>query len=66
MKRNALYISIAFALVGGYYLITEHRAHLLDYLPFILLMACPLIHLFHGRGHGHEGHAPHREKKGAS
>jgi hypothetical protein len=45
-----------FAAVGAYYLITEHRPHLLDYLPYILLMACPLMHLFHGRGHGHHGH----------
>jgi hypothetical protein len=49
-----------FAAVGAYYLVTEHRPHLLDYLPYILLMACPLMHLFHGHGHrrgdGHPGH----------
>lgn len=44
-----------FAAVGAYYLLTEHRSHLLDYLPYVLLMACPLMHLFHGRSHGH-GH----------
>lgn len=43
-----------FAVVGAYYLLTEHRQHLLDYLPYVLLMACPLMHLF---GHGHGGHA---------
>ena len=60
MSRTALYVSIAFALVGGYYLFTEHRAHLLDYLPYVLLLACPLLHFFHGHGHGHGGHADHR------
>jgi hypothetical protein len=23
------------------------------FLPFLLLAACPLMHLFHHRGHGH-------------
>lgn len=42
-----------FLLIAGYFLITEHRAHVVPYLPFLLLLACPLMHLFHGhRGHG--------------
>ena len=46
-----------FAAVGAYYLLTEHRAHVIDYLPYVLLLACPLMHLFHGHGgHKHEGH----------
>ncbi len=49
-----------FAAVGAYYLITEHRAHLIDYLPFVLLMACPLMHLFHSHG----GHEQHQSSKG--
>ena len=43
-----------FALVAAYFLLTEHRAHTIQYLPFMLLLACPLIHLFHGHG-GHGG-----------
>ena len=49
------YIFIGFALIAGYFLITEHRAHVVQYLPFVLLAACPLMHLFHGHG-GHGGH----------
>lgn len=46
-----------FILVGGFFLITEHRAHLFGILPFLLLAACPLMHLFHHHGgHGHGGH----------
>ena len=41
-----------FLLVAGYFLITEHRAHVVPYLPFLLLLACPVMHLFHHRGHG--------------
>jgi hypothetical protein len=44
-----------FLLIAGYFLITEHRAHVVPYLPFLLLAACPLMHLFHGHG-GHGGH----------
>lgn len=49
----ALFIVIA---VGGFYLVTEHTARLLGVLPYILLLACPLMHVFMHRGHGHGGH----------
>jgi hypothetical protein len=52
-----------FAAVGAYYLITEHRAHLLDYLPYVLLIACPLMHLFHRHG-GHR-HDEQRHEQGS-
>lgn len=45
-----------FALIAAYFLLTEHRAHVVQFLPFVLLLACPLLHLFHrhgGRGHRH-------------
>lgn len=51
-------VLIGFLAIGGYFLWTEHRAHVataIPYLPFILLAACALMHLFHG---GHGGHAP--------
>jgi len=40
----------------GFYLITEHRAHLFGALPWLILLACPFIHIFMHRGHGHGGH----------
>jgi len=46
---------IVFAVTAGFYLWTEHRAHLLGALPYLLLLACPLMHIFMHRGHGH-GH----------
>jgi hypothetical protein len=54
-------VLIAFALIGGLVLVLEHRAHLFDWLPFVLIAACPLLHLFHGHG-GHGGHAGHRDR----
>lgn len=44
-----------FLLIGAFFLITEHRAHVLGWLPFILLAACPLMHLFMHKGHGGHG-----------
>ena len=64
---RAKWVLLAFIALAAYFLITEHRAHLsgmLYYLPFLLLLACPLMHLFmhgghgdHGSGDGHK-HAP--------
>lgn len=48
-------VLLGFLAIAGYFLVTEHRAHLipyLGYLPYLLLLACPLMHLFMHRGHG--------------
>ena len=34
------------AAVGGFLLLTEHRAHVLRVLPYAFLLACPLMHMF--------------------
>lgn len=55
------WIFIGFLLVAGYFLIMEHKAHLagvLGVLPFLLLLACPLMHLFMHHGHRHDGANP--------
>ena len=41
--------------VAAYFLLTEHRAHFLGALPFLLLLACPLMHVFMHHGHGGHG-----------
>jgi hypothetical protein len=45
-----------FLAIAAFFLWAEHRAHLLGALPWVLLAACPLLHLFMHRGHGHGGH----------
>ena len=48
--------------VAAYFLLTEHRAHFFAALPFLLLLACPLMHVFMHGGHGgHGGHAGHAD-----
>lgn len=47
------------ALIAGFYLLREHWGHVLGHWPYLLLLACPLMHLMHGHGHGSQGHHPH-------
>lgn len=57
---RAGFVLLGFIAVAGYFLWTEHEAHLkgfIPYLPFLLLLACPLMHLF--MHHGHSGHGDH-------
>ena len=54
-------VTIAFLLIGAFFLVTEHRAHLLGWLPWLILLACPLLHMFMHGGHGgHGSHGGHR------
>jgi hypothetical protein len=48
------WVLLGFLAIAGFFLLTEHQAHVLGILPFLLLLACPLLHLFHG-GHGKHG-----------
>ena len=41
--------------VGGFFLWAEHRAHIMGTLPYLILLLCPLMHLFMHRGHGKNG-----------
>ena len=53
--------------VAAFFLLTEHRAHFFGALPFLLILACPLMHLFMHRGHGAHGHhgSPEQPRTGA-
>ena len=53
-------VLLAFLAMGGALLFTEHQAHVLGVLPFLFILACPLLHMFGhaGRG-GHGGHGGH-------
>ncbi len=47
--------------VALYFLLSEHRAHFFGALPFLLLLACPLMHMFMHHDHGGraDSHAHH-------
>ncbi|WP_237133483.1 DUF2933 domain-containing protein [Pseudohongiella sp. O18] len=41
-----------------YFIFAEHSAHVLPYLPFLIILLCPLMHIFMHKGHGGgEGHS---------
>ncbi len=40
---------------GGLFLWNEHRTYLLEYLPYLILLLCPLMHFFMHKGHGGHG-----------
>jgi hypothetical protein len=41
-----------FLAIAAFFLLTEHTAHVFGILPYLLLLACPLMHFMH---HGHGG-----------
>jgi hypothetical protein len=52
---------LVFIGVAAFYLFTEHTAHVFGYLPYALILLCPLMHVFMHGGHGggsdeHAGH----------
>ena len=51
-------VLLGFLVIIGVLLTTEHRAHVLGALPFMLLLACPLLHVFHHSG----GHGNHQDR----
>lgn len=52
-------VTTAFALLGAY-LLWNHTGHIALALPYLFLLACPLMHVF-GHGHGHHGHGGNKE-----
>ncbi len=51
---RAKFALLIFLAIAGYFLVTEHRAHLalaIPYLPWLLLLACLLLHLIVPHGH---------------
>jgi Flp pilus assembly protein TadB len=55
-SRTSL-VLLAFLAMAAFFLIAEHRAHVLGVFPFLLVLLCPLLHFLHGRHSG--GHAGH-------
>lgn len=61
LTRNGL-ITTGFLAVAGYFLWTEHEAHVIATLPWLLVGGCVFMHLFMHRG-GHGGHARDKDLK---
>lgn len=67
-QHKSNWVLLGFLAIAAYFLWTEHAAHLAGFLPWLLLLACPLMHLFMHSGHGAHRHgdaggAPNQEKR---
>lgn len=55
-KTKSGIVFVGFFVIAGYILITEHGTHIVPYLPWLILLACPLMHVFMHHGHGSHNH----------
>ena len=53
---NMLWLVIPAVIGLALLLLSEHRQHILDFLPFLILLSCPPMHLFMHHGHGRGSH----------
>lgn len=69
-RSPAKWVLCGFLAVAAFFLVTEHAAHVLGALPYLLLLACPLMHLFmhhgHHHQHGDDDDLPHDRRAGPS
>ena len=62
-RSKAGIVCAGFLAIAAFFLITEHTAHVLGALPWLLFAACPLMHLFMHHGHGNHDHRGHTDTK---
>ena len=59
-------VLLGFLIIAGFLLFTEHRAHVLGALFYILPLACLFMHMFMHGGHGGNGnHRRHNHERNA-
>lgn len=63
-QLGSRFVLFAFLAIAGFYLLTEHTAHVFGILPYLLVFLCPILHFLHGGHGGHGGHGsqPRQEK----
>jgi hypothetical protein len=62
-------VLLGFLVIAGFLFFTEHRAHLLGALVWLLPLACIFMHMFMHGGHGRHGrHGSHgrRDREGST
>ena len=57
-------VLILFLVLAVFLLWEEHKAHILGALPWVLILVlCPLMHIFMHGGHGHGSHGDHGNRR---
>jgi hypothetical protein len=59
LRSRAGLALVVFLVVAAFYLLTEHTAHVYGVLPYLLILVCPLMHLFMHGGHGGQAEQHH-------
>ena len=63
LNGGTTWVLVGFLAIALFFLLSEHRAHFLGTLPYLLVLACPLLHILghgrHGRGTDHSVRGPH-------
>jgi hypothetical protein len=55
MNASAWLALLGFLAIAAFFLLSEHRAHVFGVVPYLLLLACPVLHFFMHRRHGRHG-----------
>lgn len=55
-SSRAFLVFLGFAAIAVVLLWEEHKAHILGIIPYLFLLACPLMHIFMHGGHGGHHH----------
>ena len=65
VSRGTIIACVVLSVIG-FLIYTGHGAHMLGFFPYLLILACPLMHLFMhgGHGHGHEDQGKTAEQGG--
>ena len=58
LPRWAILCLYATAASLALFLLVQHWVHVPLVLPWLILLACPVMHLLMHRGHHHRGHGP--------
>jgi hypothetical protein len=53
LSRNTKLALLSALAIAAFFVLREHWSHVLGFGPYLLLLLCPLMHLF---GHGHHHH----------
>ena len=62
-SRTGIATAVTVAVLA-FLIYTGHSAHLMGALPWLLILACPLMHIFMHGGHGGHGREPKETSAG--
>lgn len=62
--RRWTLFAASLAVIVAFFVLREHWQHALGLTPYLVLLACPLMHFFHGHGGHRHDRRDHPTKPG--